>query len=156
MSKPNCRIATLGDLPQLVELRILMQKEVNASSADRVDPSFPAALEKYFIQAMGNGSYVSAVAEMDGKLVSTNGLIIYHKPPSITGGDGRVGYVSNVYTLPEWRGRGIASELMKLIVSFAKESRLDKLHLGATDSGIGVYERVGFRAPRFPQLEMKL
>ena len=152
---PSCRFATLDDLSQLVELRILMQREVNPANSVNIDPGYPKAITQYLVQGMTNGSYFSAVASIDGKLISANGLVIYNKPPSINGGTGRVGFISNVYTRPEWRGRGIASNLMELIVSFAKESRLDKLHLGATDSGIGVYERVGFKPPRFPQLEMK-
>lgn len=156
MSKPDCRLATLDDVAQLVELRILMQKEVNPSNAAAIDPGYPDAVRQFFVHGISSGSYVSAVAESNGQLVSSNGLIVYSKPPSITGGVGKVGYISNVYTLPEWRGRGVASDLMRLIVAYAKRARLDKLHLGATDSGIGVYERVGFKAPRFPQLEMKL
>lgn len=133
-----------------------MQKEVNPSNAEAIDPGYPDAVRRYFDQEISSGSYVTAVAELNGQLVSANGLIVYSKPPSITGGAGKVGYITNVYTLPEWRGRGVASDLMSLIVAYAKQARLDKLHLGATDSGIGLYERVGFKAPRFPQLEMKL
>lgn len=133
-----------------------MQKEVNPAGAAAMAPDYPETVARYFTDAISNGSYVSAVAELDGRLVSANGLIIYNKPPSITDGIGRVGYISNVYTRPELRGRGIAGELMNLIVDYAREAKLDKLHLGATDSGLGVYERVGFKAPGFPQLEMKL
>jgi hypothetical protein len=78
-----------------------MQKEVNPASVEAIDPGYSEALKSYFIQAIQNESYVSAVADVNGKLVSANGLIIYHKPPSITGGSGKVGYISNVYTLPE-------------------------------------------------------
>lgn len=50
----------------------------------------------------------------------------------------------------------IAGELMKLVVKQARLNGLDKLHLYATDTGRGVYERVGFRPPRFASLELKL
>jgi GNAT superfamily N-acetyltransferase len=80
--------------------------------------------------------------------------VIYEKPPSIRSVTGKVGYVTNVYTRPEWRGRGVASALMKLIVDFAKDAHIGKLHLGTTELGRGVYTRVGFMSPRAPQLEL--
>lgn len=67
---------------------------------------------KYFDRALRQGSYVSAVADVAGRIVSANGLVFYEKPPSLTGKFGRVGYVTNIYTLPEWRRKGLASGLM--------------------------------------------
>jgi GNAT superfamily N-acetyltransferase len=156
MPNPVFRLATLSDLPQLVELRVLMQKEVNNPSEKESGSAYVQSVTHYFERNLRNESYVSAVAVVDGKLVSANGLVVYSKPPSVTGGTGQVGYVTNVYTLPEWRGRGIAGELMKLVVEHARSNGVDKLHLGATDSGKGVYKRVGFKPPRFVPLELKL
>ena len=144
MSEPIFRLATLDDIAQLVELRILMQLEVHRAKESDVDSTYPEAVREYLLNSLGR-TYISAVAEVDGKLVSANGLTTYYKFPSLVGKAGKTGYVSNVYTLPEWRGRGIACELMKLIVEYAHNNDVDKLYLGATELGKGVYERVGFK-----------
>ena len=156
MSKFIYREARLSDVPQLVELRVLMQCEVNSFEISEVSPNFTSLSEKYFTKALMDQSYFSAVAELNGRLVSANGLVIYEKPPSINGLSGRVGYVTNVYTFPEYRGKGIAGELMQMLVQFAKKSNVAKLHLGATSSGKRVYERVGFNAVKFEALELKI
>ena len=60
-----------------------------------------------------------------------------------------VGYVSNVYTLPQNRKKGLATQLMELLISHSKSLGLSKLHLGTTEDGKGVYQRVGFDKVKF-------
>jgi ribosomal protein S18 acetylase RimI-like enzyme len=148
------RLATIQDIDELIDLRIRMQIEVNPGV--EVAHNYSEKVREYLERRLEQSTYVSAVAEARGKLVSANGLIVYSKIPSIIGGSGKVGYITNVYTLPDWRGRGIASALMKLIVSYSRTNGLEKLHLGATDSGKGVYEGVDFKPPRYVQLELRL
>lgn len=152
MTKPIFRLATTSDLDQLVELRVLMQKEVN--HPEQIARDYLQLIRSYFESNLSNGTYHSAVAEIDGQLVSVNGLVIYSKPPSINGGTGRMGYISNVYTRPEWRGHGFAHSLIKVLIEHARSNQIEKLHLGATELGKGVYERAGFTTPRFPHLEL--
>ena len=63
-----------------------------------------------------------------------------------TVGEGRQGTVVNVFTEPQWRRRGIAGLLMKEIITWSKDERLDRLLLHASDEGRSVYERLGFIA----------
>ncbi|HEX9273496.1 MAG TPA: GNAT family N-acetyltransferase [Candidatus Binatia bacterium] len=63
-----------------------------------------------------------------------------------TVGEGRQGTVVNVFTEPQWRRRGIAGLLMKEIITWSKNERLDRLLLHASDEGRSVYERLGFIA----------
>jgi GNAT superfamily N-acetyltransferase len=58
--------------------------------------------------------------------------------------DGRQGIILNVFTEPEWRRRGIAALLMKTIIEWSREQRLDGLVLDASDDGRGLYEQLGF------------
>jgi len=63
-----------------------------------------------------------------------------------TVGEDRQGTVVNVFTEPQWRRRGIAGLLMKEIITWSKDERLDRLLLHASDEGRSVYERLGFIA----------
>jgi hypothetical protein len=45
---------------------------------------------------------------------------------------------------------------MKVIVSYSRTNGLEKLHLGTTDSGKGVYEGVDVRPPRDAQKRAKV
>ena len=46
----------------------------------------------------------------------------------------------------EWRRRGIAGQLVKEIITWSRNERIDRLLLHASDDGRSVYERLGFIA----------
>lgn len=156
MSKVNFRFATLSDIDQLIELRFQMQKEVHKANEIVLNQEYKNKLFHFFNKNILSKFYISAVAEVDNKIVSAIGLSTYEKPPSITGGTGLVGYITNVYTLPEFRGRGIASELMNMIVQYSKENHFDKIHLTSIDQAKKVYDKAGFKRPRYIPMELNI
>ena len=54
------------------------------------------------------------------------------------------GMLLNVYTESEWRGRGLASRLVREILDWAIARKLQRVNLHASDDGRSVYERLGF------------
>lgn len=62
----------------------------------------------------------------------------------------------NVYTRPEFRRRGLATEVLKLMITDAKTLGLSNLELGATDQGAPVYRKLGFGAESSGLLAMEL
>ncbi len=156
MEKIIYRYANLDDLNQLIELRGLMQSEVNDLSSLHIDPLYQESVKNYFLTNLPSENYMSALAvTSSGLIVGTAGVCFYQKPPSISGGSGLVGYVTNVYTRVSYRCRGVGGELMKLLNELAKIKNADKLHLGATSDGMSIYTKVGYKEPRFISLEMK-
>lgn len=149
------RRATPDDAAAIAALRMLMQKEINGEVTPEQAARAEADMRSYFAQSLADQSFIAMVALRDGKAVSTNGLSFYRKPPGLDGGQALVGYVTNVYTLPEYRGRGIATALFRQLIEEARAFRPDKLHLGATDMGRDIYEKCGFKPPRWQALEMR-
>ena len=149
------RLADLNDIGQLIELRILMQLEVNGFRKDQVTDEYKNQVKEYFLKAIPTKKYFSIVAELKTKIIGTAGACFYEKPPSISGGIGLVGYVTNVYTNVDCRGKGIGTQMMAELNNLAIAIKADKLHLGATEDGLSIYKAVGFKEPRFVNLEMK-
>ena len=149
------RAATMSDISELVKLRFMAILETDGVDQNQRTPEFEKTVHDYFKECLSNQTYFGAVAELDGRLISNNGLILYKKPPAFKGTTGIVGYVTNVYTMPEFRNRGIASELMKLLITFAKNSGATKIHLGTTDDGRKLYEKHGFKDLAIPGLELR-
>ena len=58
------------------------------------------------------------------------------------------GLVLNGYTVPPWRGRGIARHIMDTIVAWATEAGIVRLVLTASPAGRPLYEKLGFEATR--------
>ncbi len=54
--------------------------------------------------------------------------------------------VVNVYTDPDWRGRGVARALMHAVMAWAGAEGYDRLVLHASDAGRHLYESLGFAA----------
>jgi len=159
MEKISYRYANINDIDQLVELRILMQIEVNFIS-DQISPelkmNYHDLVKTYLKNKLTNEDYICAVAVSEqGKILATAGVCFYQKPPSITGGTGMVGYVTNVYTCTSHRRQGIGRELIKRLNEKAQEKKADKLHLGATSDGVNIYRNIGYKEPRFINLEIK-
>jgi GNAT superfamily N-acetyltransferase len=66
-------------------------------------------------------------------------------------GDGRHAIILNVFTEPEWRRHGLAALLLKRIIDWSREQKLDRLVLNASEEARALYERLGFA----PTNEMK-
>lgn len=66
------------------------------------------------------------------------------------------GYILNMYTLPEYRKKGICTRLLDDLKNIAIQMKLHHIHLHATEDGLSLYKKVGFVIPKYPELTMKL
>jgi GNAT superfamily N-acetyltransferase len=56
-----------------------------------------------------------------------------------------LGWLGMVLTLPAYRGRGHAGRLLKTVLKWFDRERVPAVRLDATDMGLPLYERLGFR-----------
>ncbi len=91
-----------------------------------------------------NGTCFIAFAEENGIAVSSVYMNIMQRAANLKLLDGRYAEIYGVYTTPEYRGQGLATELMKLAMVRAKELGLSVITLEASSMGKGLYERLGF------------
>ena len=138
------RFATLADVPALVRLRVAFLTETGSDLTPQ--PALAPAIQAYFLETIATGEFLGCVAESEGQLAATSGLIFRRNPPSIRALKGRSAYVMNMYTLPAWRRRGIAGELLKRLVNHARTNGCRHISLHTMPGARGVYERVGFKA----------
>ncbi len=155
MNSIKYRFANTNDIDQLIELRVLMQLEVNSLINHQVSGEYLESVRNYFTLSLKDQKYSSAIAIDGDVIIGTAGACFYNKPPSITGGSGLIGYVTNVYTRKEYRGCGVGTNLMRKLNELGVELKADKLHLGATSDGLQIYKAVGYLEPRFVNLEIK-
>lgn len=146
------RKANLNDIDELVDLRLRFLSE--SRSEPGAEPVFMDdserellinSIDKYFYEAMCDRSFAALIAKYNNRIVATSGLTIYRLPPNRDCVDGVTGYVSNMYTLPEFRRRGIAARLFSLTMDEARRSGCSQVILYATEMGRPIYEKYGFR-----------
>ena len=138
------RQANLNDLDELVQLRLDLMREVGSLKVGVDEAALTRATRKYFVDKLPKGEFLAWVAEVDGRLVGISGLILFERPPTADNLSGQEGYVLNMYTVPEWRGKGIATALLTEIINFAKTTGARRLRLHATPDGKPVYEKALF------------
>jgi len=138
------RRATAEDVDVLVERRMAMRAEREEAPCP-IDPEeFRARTLEYFRSHVPDGRFIAWLAVDAGAVVATSGMCIYDVPPTYGNHSGRVAYLVNMYTLPEYRGRGIAARLLELLVIEAVEKGCGRITLNTSKAGRPVYEKYGF------------
>ncbi|MGI8754501.1 MAG: GNAT family N-acetyltransferase [Acidimicrobiales bacterium] len=65
------------------------------------------------------------------------------------------GYMTNVYTLPQMRNRGIGAELLAAVTAWAHESDLEMIAVWPSERSVPWYTRGGF-SPSLEMLELEV
>lgn len=129
------------EIDLVVELRRQMLSELSANQQSK---EFWDNTRRYMEKHYEDGTLLCYLAEADGKVVSTGLLCIYEYLPRFVNVTGTCGYVNNVFTLPEYRGKGISQKLLEEMLGEAKAMGVNEVYLHAEESAIPLYKRVGF------------
>lgn len=148
-------MAEQQDIPALCRLRLAyFDEEFGDLPAEQL-AAISAQLPDYFAAHLGADCVVAAAETPEGALIANAILMIEEKPANPFFPNGRTGYVLGVFTEPEYRGRGIATRMMQMIQTVAKDRRLDQVTLSASDMGRRIYEKIGFRVKQSKFTEME-
>ena len=147
------RMATVDDAPVIVHHRRAMFDDMGHTDPAGLD-AMCESFAPYVSQALGHSLYRGWLAQGDdGRVIAGGGLIV-HKWPSrpVNPVEPRRAYILNVYTEPEYRGRGIARRIMNEIVEWCRAQGFRSVSLHASVFGRHLYESMGFE----PTNEMRL
>lgn len=151
------RRVTLSDVSTLVEFRVRFLNELHSHVENDETEVVRESLQRYFTKAISSGDFVAWVAELDGKVVATSGMVVWQIPARYGGAEsGRLGYLLNFYTIPSARRKGIATRLLNQLIKDARLMGLRYLHLHASKYGEPIYRKAGFVEPHMPELVLKL
>lgn len=140
----NVRRAEHSDIENLVELRIALLQEVGNIKNQEEMEEVRSANKVYYEKHLNNGDFILFVAESQGKIIGTSGLIIIIRPPYLHNLLGIDAYIMNVYTIPNYRGKGIATALLDNCIEFARSNNVGRIFLNASADGKPIYEKRGF------------
>ena len=137
----NFRKAGLADIEELCKLRKQQLKDEGEYSKLNIDQG----LYEFFYTKMIDETLIQWVVEANGLIVATGALLIMDFPPNFFNYSGKRGYITNMYTLDEYRGRGLAGAILERLLESAKAAKLTKLMLCASKMGKPVYRKFGFK-----------
>lgn len=142
------RDAGIGDLDQLVAIRMSAMRHVYAPYGNFLTDELWAKLEKevrdFYFDCLLGGSHVACLALVDDEVVGCGGMCIYRELPSPENSSGISCYIMNVYTAPEHRHQGIGRAMMDTLISKAHEAGARKVYLETSDAARKLYADEGF------------
>lgn len=138
------REATIGDIPLLVNSRMDLLRSANGLEPQADLSNIERELTEYYIKAISSGEHYAVLAFRENIFVGTGGICFYSVLPTYHNPTGNKAYIINMFTKPEYRGQGIATEILDRLVkqSFSKGVRF--ISLEATTLGKSLYEKYGF------------
>ena len=147
----NYRKAEISDIQTLVTFRkqqLIDEKEVPKTDIDR-------ELIEYFERCLADKSLVQYVAVDGDKIVATGGVHFYLYPPNFGYPSGKIAYIASMYTLLEYRSKGIAAAILRILIDEAQSRGHRRIRLFASELGRPVYEKLGFKdTPGFMKIDL--
>ena len=135
------RNITPADVDTIASMRVMMLDEV---TVDPLPEGLGENVRRFVWNKLMNGSCIGAVAEADGKVIADAVIYLYDTMPDEVNVRGVTAILYNVYTLPEYRGRGIMARLLPEVIKLAKEAGAVELKMTAEKKAIPLYQRMGF------------
>ena len=140
MEEALIRRARLADVDQLVALRREFTFE-DDEGPER--PEYEVACRAFLTEAIDRGWQIW-VAEVGGRVVSHVYVALIDKVPRPIREHRRIAYLTNVYTRPEFRGRGIGSRVLKRAQAAARDADVELMLVWPSEESLDFYRRHGF------------
>lgn len=153
----NIYKATLDDIDDLIRLRIDFLTMDQGRLSDQNEKEIRAQLKVYLAKHIPLEDFIAVIAKHPtGKIASAAFLIIQERPANPSFITGLTGTLLNVVTYPEFRRKGIASQVIGEIINEARQKGVSSIDLYATDDGKELYKKLGFVEPSYTSMRLKL
>lgn len=140
------RLAKKEDIDSLIKMRWDFTIEHDTSGKVKKEDygHFNRECREFLLGAINGNSWYIWVVEQDKKIVSNIFIELVHKVPRPGRTTFPFAYMTNVYTLPDYRGKGIGSNLIEEINKWAKEQNYEFIIVWPSDESIDFYKRNGY------------
>jgi len=143
-SKFNIRLASPSDLELLVKFRIAILRELNILHDEAEAKLMESEFRNYIASKMEKNELFCWLAEHSAKAASVGMAVIYDAPPKSITHRGKEAYIFGIYTIPEMRGKGLGTLMMKHIIDQLHMQGYNNIWLRASQNGKPIYEKLGF------------
>lgn len=139
------RLANQGDIDQLIKMRWDFTLEDYPEMGEGVGySSFEKECRGFLESALESGQWFVWIAENKGEIVSHIYVELIHKVPRPGRFTHPFAYMTNVYTVPEYRGKGTGSKLLSRVNEWADEMNFEFIIVWPSDTSIEFYGRNGY------------
>lgn len=156
MELEKLKIRKVGepDIPLMTATRIAYLTEMQGERSEAYLQELQQKLQLFFKKSMQEDSFFALLAEYEEKVVSYGGMILKKIPGDFNRSSYLEGDILNMYTLPEYRRKGISSRILEELLTAAKAMGVSKVALHCSKDGEPLYRKYGFENPVYPYLEL--
>ncbi len=140
------RKADVDELDLLMEWRMRVLAEVFPATENEDRSDIAANNEDYYRKHLPDGTHTAcfAVDEETGEIIGCGGICYQEEMPSPDNHGGKNGYLMNIYTQPEVRGKGVGRKIVEFLIGDARSKDVEKIFLESSDTAKGLYYEIGF------------
>ena len=131
-----------ADIESIVNMRMRMLAE---TTDDPMPDGLDKQIRRFVRRHMEDGTCMGVLAEQNGQVIADAVIYIFETMPDEINMVGRTAMLYNVYTVPEFRDKGIMSKLLPEVIKLARKAGAVELKMTAAPKAIPLYERMGFR-----------
>jgi GNAT superfamily N-acetyltransferase len=145
----SLREATPADISVLVNHRRRMFEDMASLNDDGYDPADLDSMDEAYARQLRtrllDGTLQAWVLESGGQIVASGSIFFSTWLPRPRDLTECLAYLHSVYTVPEYRRRGLARQIVQTAVEACRARGLKRVMLHASDAGRPLYESLGFR-----------
>lgn len=136
--------AGISNIDTLVNVRIQVLRAANLLNENTNMKNIEKELYSYYKKYLKDDSHIAYLVFNNNEFVGAGDIIFYKVMPTYHNPSGKRAYIMNMYTVPEYRHRGIAYKTLDLLVNEAIQRGITYITLEATEMGKPLYKKYGF------------
>ena len=146
------RLAGAQDIELLAEMRLEFLAAVGKAVAPQKQAALVEAFKSYAQKELGGEGFVAVICEVDRQAAGAAVMNIGRRPPKPNNLSGMSGYISNVLTREDYRGRDCGPAMLSRLMEYGAAHGVEEYSLSASKMGRPVYEKLGFEVNPEPMM----
>jgi GNAT superfamily N-acetyltransferase len=136
------RPAKAADLKDVVILKLKMFEDAGFSK--RLAANVESLVYSHYQGLYADNLAIHFLAVADRQIVAMAGAFIKSDIPYCFFRNPHYGFIGDVYTRQEWRGKGLARRLSQEAIQWLRTQGMGEVHLLASEHGRPLYQSLGF------------
>ncbi|MDD3655031.1 MAG: GNAT family N-acetyltransferase [Desulfotomaculaceae bacterium] len=128
----------------MVPLHLALFEELDKLKPLQEEHLLETSTKDYLEKALSNNEFISYIAETNSEAASICGISLFVGSPHLKNSQGIEGYILSMYTVPKYRGNGLAKQLLGNCIEICKKSGVKRIWVHASEDGKHLYRKMGF------------
>ncbi len=127
--------ATFDEISILVDYRIRFALELTGEQPEDKIEALKIQMKNFFSKAIAENTCISFIAKCDDNVAGIGSVHFREMPGNFKNPSGKWGYIMNMYTLPEYRRKGVCKGILNALVEEGKKKWNYRFELARNKKG---------------------